>query len=72
MYVSCMRVLVSYVNEAARFTFRLGPPTCFPPGNLPVTEGLSTSRSGDELSLVAWDLLHALRRSPRRDSHPLV
>ena len=44
-------------HEAARFTFRLGPPTCFPPGNLPVTEGLSTSRSGDQLSLLARDLL---------------
>jgi hypothetical protein len=44
-------------HEAARFTFRLGPPTCFPPGNLTVTEGLSTSRSGDQLSLLARDLL---------------
>jgi len=44
-------------HEAARFTFRLGPPTCLPPGNLKVTEGLSTSRSGEQLSLLARDLL---------------
>ena len=31
-------------HEAARFTFRLGPPTCFPPRSLSASEGLSTSR----------------------------
>ena len=31
-------------HEAARFTFRLGPPTCFPPSDLTATSGLWTSR----------------------------
>jgi hypothetical protein len=34
-------------HEAARFTFRLGPSTCFPLSDRMATKGLSTSRSDD-------------------------
>jgi len=44
-------------HEAARFTFRLGPLTCFPAGGLTATSGLSTSRLNVKLSLPVRDLL---------------
>ena len=44
-------------HEAARFTFRLGPPTGFPPRSLTASSGLSTSRLDEKLSLPTRDLL---------------
>jgi len=60
-------------HEAARFTFRLGPPTCFPPSGHTAASGLSTSRlENPALTRPSGICYAALRRLPRRDSHPQV
>ena len=59
-------------HGAARVTFRLRPPTRFPPSDLTATQGLSTLRLDDRpLGQSSRACYTALRRLPRRDSHPL-